>query len=200
MKRVLLGALAALCCAGASNAQEQMISEVRLMATNFCPRGWAPADGQILAIANHETLFSLLGTMYGGDGRTTFALPDLRGRVPISVGVGPGLSDRRMGQKGGSENVTLNQAQLPSHTHGAAGQVMATTTPANSPNPAGNRPALATSGAIYSDDGSGSAAMASDSVSVTVQPTGGGTAVPNMQPFLTMRYCIAMIGIYPSRN
>ena len=98
-------------------AQEPFIGEIRMFAGNFAPRGWAFCDGQLLDIASNNALFAILGTTYGGDGRTTFALPDLRGRVVIGPGTGPGLSSRRLGEKGGEERVVLNTLQIPSHTH-----------------------------------------------------------------------------------
>ncbi len=97
-----------------ANAQDPLIGEVKMFAGNFAPRGWAFCDGQILAISQHTALFSLLGTTYGGDGRTTFALPDLRGRVPVHAGTGPGLTPKSLGQKGGSERIAVDKASLPS--------------------------------------------------------------------------------------
>ena len=97
-----------------ANAQDPLIGEVKMFAGNFAPRGWAFCDGQLLAISQHSALFSLLGTTYGGDGRTTFALPDLRGRVPVHAGNGPGLTPRRLGEKGGSERIVLSRTQLSS--------------------------------------------------------------------------------------
>ena len=100
---------------------EPFVGEIRMFAGNFAPRGWAFCDGQLLAVSQNDALFSLLGTIYGGDGRTTFGLPDLRGRVPIHAGSGPGLSPRRLGAKAGAENVTLTVNQLPSHSHRLSG-------------------------------------------------------------------------------
>ena len=96
---------------------EPYVGEIRMFAGNFAPRGWAFCDGQLLAVSQNDALFSLLGTIYGGDGRTTFGLPDVRGRVPVHQGTGPGLSQRRLGSKGGSEDVTLTSNQLASHSH-----------------------------------------------------------------------------------
>jgi microcystin-dependent protein len=168
---------------------EPFIGQIMMFAGNFAPRGWATCDGQLLAISSNSALFSLLGTTYGGDGRTTFGLPDLRGRVPMHAGSGPGLSPRRLGEKGGAETVTLTVAQLPSHNHG----VTASAPPADARIPTGKRPA-STEGASY---GAGqAAAMAADMVT----PTGGSQAHDNMPPFGCINYVIALQGVYPSRN
>ncbi|MEQ9449107.1 MAG: tail fiber protein, partial [Rhodospirillaceae bacterium] len=123
MKFKLLGAAAAACAmatavAPGASAQEPYLGEITIFPYNFCPRGWAPADGQLLPIAQNTALFSLYGTMYGGDGRTTFALPDLRGRVAMHHGHGPGLTLRRIGEKFGSEANVVSIPGLPAHTHG----------------------------------------------------------------------------------
>jgi microcystin-dependent protein len=145
----------------------------------------------LLPISNNTALFSLFGTTFGGDGRTTFALPDLRGRVPMHLGQGPGLSNRALGQQGGSETNTLTANQLPPHTHSLNG----TTAAANAVDPSGN--VLANTG--RSDTYTSSAPNAQMN-SGAIGPTGGGQAVNNVQPFLTIRYCVALNGIYPSRN
>ena len=113
---------------------EPFFGEIRLFAGTFAPRGWAFADGQLLAIASNNALFSLYGTYYGGDGRTTFGLPDLRGRIPLHTGQGPGLSNRKLGAEGGRETVTINQNQLPTHNHTP---LNATTATGNSLDPVG---------------------------------------------------------------
>ena len=173
---------------------EPFLGEIRICGFNFPPRGWALCDGQILPINQNQALFSLLGTTYGGDGRTTFGLPDLRGRVPMGPRNGPGLSDRRLGEKGGTETNTLTASQLPAHTHpllghGAAGN--ANTVPGNS---------------LSNDAGVSSATYSSVAPSAPIHAasignsTGGGTAVNNVQPFLAVNFIIALVGVFPSRN
>lgn len=170
---------------------EPFIGEIMMVGYTFCPRSWAEANGQLLPISNNTALFSLFGTTFGGDGRTTFALPDLRGRVPMHVGQGSGLLNRALGQQGGSETNTLTANQLLAHSHSLNG----TTAAANAVDPLGN--VLANTG--RSDTYTTSAPNAQMS-SGAIGPTGGGQAVNNVQPFLTIRYCVALNGIYPSRN
>ncbi|WP_372922173.1 phage tail protein [Roseovarius sp.] len=170
---------------------EPFIGEIMMVGYTFCPRSWAEANGQLIPISNNTALFSLFGTTFGGDGRTTFALPDLRGRVPMHVGQGPGLSSRALGEKGGSETNTLTANQLPAHSHSLNG----TTAAANAVDPSGN--VLANTG--RSDTYTSSAPNAQMNGGA-IGPTGGGQAVNNMQPSLTIRYCVALNGIYPSRN
>ncbi len=190
---------------------EGMIGEVRGFAGNFAPRAWAFCDGQLLPISSNTALFSIIGTIYGGDGRTTFALPDLRGRVMVHPGNGPGLSSRRLGQKGGSETNTLNVTQIPSHNHSAVGKLKVNTNPADSSDPKSNYAALA-NGRVTSGGGAGGTVAANgwsasqndfgaaDGVTVTVGNTGGGQSVNNMQPWLGVNYIICMQGVFPSRN
>ena len=187
---------------------EPFIGEIIMFGGNFAPRGWAFCSGQLLAISQNTALFSILGTTYGGDGRTTFALPDLRGRAAIHAGRGPGLTQRSLGARGGSETNMLNSTQLPSHTHVATGALKVGAA-ASTDNPAGNYPGVA-SGRVTSGAGGGvqvnaSAATATgtgaaDGVNVTVGNTGGGQSVNNMQPWECVNFIIATVGIYPSRN
>jgi microcystin-dependent protein len=170
---------------------EPFIGEIRMFGGNFAPRGWAFCNGQMLSIAQNTALFSLLGTMYGGDGRTTFALPDMRGRAPIHQGQGPGLSQRPIGAKGGTEKVLLSVANLPSHTHLAR----ANSAGATQPSPAGNVPAT-TPGPSYQPAPDGGTQMNPNFIA----PSGGGQGHPNMQPFLAVSFIIALEGIFPSRN
>lgn len=173
-----------------SYADEPFIGEVRWFAGNFAPRGWANCDGQLLAISQNTALFSLLGTTYGGDGRTTFGLPDLRGRAMVHEGRGPGLSDRRLGQRSGSETEVLTASQIPSHNH----QLKANSSRGDSVLP--NDRVLANTGRtrLYSAPGS-------DSMGVTsIASSGQGDAHENMQPFITLRCIIAIQGLYPSRS
>ncbi|MFT5385337.1 MAG: microcystin-dependent protein [Saprospiraceae bacterium] len=174
--------------------QEGFLGEIRMFAGNFAPRSWAFCDGQLLAISQNTALFSILGTIYGGDGRTTFALPDLRGRVAVHPGNGPGLSSRRLGERSGQEHVTLNTTQIPSHNHatqvgvGAEGKGVVGSDVA-----AGNYIGDAT-GAFRSAAGSG------DINGVTVGNTGGSQSHNNMQPYECVNYIVALQGTYPSRN
>ena len=170
---------------------EPFVGEIRMFAGNFAPRGWAYCDGQLLAVSQNDALFSLLGTIYGGDGRTNFGLPDMRGRIPIHAGSGPGLSDRRLGAKSGSETTTVNVDQLPAHTHPSA-----STNSANEGNPAGNVVADTGSKNIYADD----AAPAVNFSSSSSQWVGGSQSHSNMMPYLCIHYIIALFGIYPSRQ
>jgi microcystin-dependent protein len=174
---------------------EPFLAEIVLFAGNFAPRGWAFCQGQILSIAQNTALFSLLGTTYGGNGQTTFALPDLRGRVPIGTGQGPGLSSYNLGQVGGTETVTLNVNNLPAHNH-----------PVNVPNtapspalasPVGNYLAPAARGGspIFAA-GPPNAAMGA----LMIGNTGGSQPFGNVQPYLAINFIIAITGIFPSRN
>lgn len=163
-----------------------------MFAGNFAPRGWAFCDGQLMAISQNDALFSLLGTIYGGDGRTTFGLPDLRGRVPVHQGTGPGLSNRRLGAKGGSENETLTTNQIPSHTHNLQGSSAAGTTD----NPSGNVLATSTSHLFYSNTATPDTAMSNTAIA----NAGGSGSHVNLMPYLCVHFIIALFGIYPSRN
>lgn len=193
--------------------EDAFLGQIIMFGGNFAPRGWAYCDGQLLSIAQNTALFSLLGTTYGGDGRTTFALPDLRGRAPIHAGTGPGLTTRRYGSRGGQENTTINITNLPNHTHAATftqtGGV--TSTPvvadeANSEDPTNNKPAIPNIGGsnlAYSNATSdGNLANGTARVTGTVQVASTGNQQPfnNMQPYLTVHYIIALIGTFPSRS
>ncbi len=177
---------------------EPYIGQIKIFAGNFAPRGYTFCDGQLLQIAQNTALFALLGTTYGGDGRTTFAVPDLRGRAPLHAGNGPGLTPRRLGERGGADDVTLTEAQLPSHNHPSplAFDANATTqAPANNSlaEPAGGgRGGGGTTPYRPSDN---SVAMAPEAVG----QTGGGQSHNNRQPLLGLNYIIALTGIYPSR-
>jgi microcystin-dependent protein len=168
---------------------DPFIAEIRIFTGDFAPRGWAFCHGQLLSIAQNTALFSLLGTTYGGNGTTNFALPDLRGRAAVGAGQGPGLSNRSLGAQGGSEKLTA--AQIPAHSHTL--QAMATTGTSNDPSlklPARSR------AASYAPVSGTPVAMASSAI------TGGGTANPAeaMPPYLAINYIIALQGIYPSRS
>lgn len=189
---------------------EPFIAQIMLFGGNFAPRGWAFCDGQLLAISEHQALFSLLGTTYGGDGRSTFALPDLRGCVPVHPGSGAGLSTRKLGQRGGQEQVRLSTNQLPSHTHAAETTIAGDVTVGVSRRPGtGNLPTntvLAGSGDVnlYADSPSGTQALGGVRTNLTATtntaPVGNGEAVDNMQPYVGINFIIALVGIFPSRN
>jgi microcystin-dependent protein len=176
---------------------EGYIGEIRLFAGNFAPRNWALCEGQLLPINSYTAVFSILGTIYGGDGRTTFGLPDLRGRTPIGPGNGPGLSSYNIGQKGGVETVTLNATQIPSHNHTATGQIKSNGGPGDAPSPAGAYFGEANDD-IYASSAGGT--MASDGVNITVGNAGGNQSHENRQPYLACYYIICLAGIYPSRS
>lgn len=169
---------------------EPFVGEIRMFAGNFAPRGWAFCDGQLLAVSQNDALFSLLGTIYGGDGRTTFGLPDVRGRIPIHAGTGPGLSPRRLGAKGGAESVTLTVNQMPSHSH----DFHASADPTTTPNPQDNVLGEAIADRIYSPTADQNLA------SSTISNIGGSRSHTNLMPFLCINYIIALFGIYPSRH
>ena len=176
--------------------QEGYIGEIRLFGGNFAPRGWALCEGQLLAISSNQALFSILGTTYGGDGRTTFALPDLRGRSAIQQGSGPGLSTIRLGEKGGTETTTLSVNNMPNHDH--------TVTPnCNTGNgkqttPKSGFPATVVQGA---NTANGYTADSNATMgATTTSKTGGGQSFNNRSPFLGLNFIIALQGVYPSRN
>lgn len=175
---------------------EGTIAEIRLFAGNFSPRSWAFCSGQILSIAQNTALFSLLGTTYGGNGATTFALPDLRGRVPVGTGQGPGLPNFTLGEIGGTETVNLLINNLPAHTHTASLSMGARNGAGNSISPTGNYPANVTNGYSNTQD----AQMAPLNGSATVGNTGGSQPFSIMSPYLGLNYIICMEGIFPSRN
>ncbi|HSD14287.1 MAG TPA: tail fiber protein [Flavobacterium sp.] len=193
MKKITILFLLTLSLFGSQKAisQEAYIGEIRMFAGNFAPVGWALCDGQLLSIAQNTALFSLLGTTYGGNGTTTFALPDLRGRVPMHPGSGPGLSPRVQGEAGGSENNTLTIAQMPAHNH----TVNASTADGDQ-----NVPTNTVPGNTKALDKE----YVSSAPNTTMSPsmigmTGQGQPVNNMQPYGTVNFIIALNGIYPSR-
>lgn len=171
------------------------IAQITLFAGNFAPRGWAFCQGQIFSIAQNTALFSLLGTTYGGNGQTTFALPDLRGRVPMQPGQGPGLAPRVLGEQGGTESVTLLTTQMPQHNHSTTVVTNGNSGPATDTIPTGN---------VWAEGGSYNSAantqMNTTAVQVTVGVSGGSQPHSNIQPFLALNFIIAIEGIYPSRN
>ena len=171
---------------------EPFTAEIRIFAGNFAPRGWAFCDGQLLPVSQNTALFSLIGTTYGGDGRSTTALPNLQGRAPMHPGRGPGLTDRRLGQRGGVETVTLTEAQMPNHNH----TVFAQNVTSNSNDPAGKHWSRPFGGPVAYHHSSNHVPMAEQAVS----SAGGSQAHNNMQPFMAINFIIALVGLYPSRS
>ncbi len=167
------------------------IGEIRMFAGNFAPKDWAFCSGGILAIQQNSSLFSLLGTTYGGDGRTSFALPEMRGRVPIGQGNGAGLSRRPLAEKGGREEVTLTELNLPRHTHSLQG----TTNSADKESPENAMLAMV-SGEFYATDATAPEAM----MSAEVKAAGDSQPHNNLAPYLGVNFIIALVGLYPSRN
>lgn len=195
-----------------SPSGEGMLGSVCIFGGNFVPRGYAMAKGDLIAISSNTALFSLLGTIYGGDGRTTFALPDLRGRAAIGFGQGPGLSPYAIGAKGGLETVTLTALQMPTHSHTAtstatttAATLNAATDAVTSADPTGHSLTNTGRTSFYSATAP-SVAMHAGSVSVTtevstiIENAGGNQAHENRMPYLAMNYIIALQGVFPSRQ
>jgi microcystin-dependent protein len=174
------------------------VAEIRPFCFNFAPKGWALCNGQLFPISQNTALFSLLGWTYGGDGQTTFALPNLQGRVPMHAGQGPGLSLRNLGEAGGTETVTL--AQMPAHSHSFSG----TSGAADSRNPGPGSAYARSTNAQGATGGNYYALGTSPGTgplnAATVAPSGGGQPHNNMQPYLTINWCIALQGIFPPRN
>ncbi len=175
-------------------AAEPFVGEIMMFGGNFCPRGWANADGQLLQVNQNDALFSLLGTMYGGDGRTTFGLPDLRGRVPLHVGQGPGLTNRRQGSRGGKENHALNIAEMPKHQHA----LNASNGKGSQTVPTGNLLAHESRKSPIYDIASNRGLTPMNKAAI--EAVGKSQPHNNMQPFLGIRFCVALQGVYPSRN
>jgi microcystin-dependent protein len=171
---------------------EGYLAQIIMFAGNFAPRNWAYCQGQLLAISANTALFSLLGTTYGGDGRTTFQLPDFRGRTAVGTGQGPGLSNRTLGQNGGSETNIMTTAQMPSHGHPTAVAVSTSTGEEAS----SNGQYIASHAGAFNEDPTAGANLGG----VSSGNTGGNQPQNNMQPFLGMNYVICLQGIFPSRN
>lgn len=190
-KRIIFFAILVFSLTNFSQAQEGFIGEIRMFAGNFAPRNWAFCDGQLLSISSNTALFSILGTQYGGDGRTTFGLPDLRGRFAMHAGDGPGLTPRPFnGISGGSENHILTVNNLPSHSHLVA---IPSAQEGDSDSPNGN---------FISGDGVNGFKSISDGNlnSFSTENSGSNTAINHMPPYNTVRYIICLTGTYPSRN
>lgn len=170
---------------------DPFVAEIRIFAGNFAPKGWAFCDGQLLPLSQNTALFSLLGTTYGGNGKSNFALPDLTGRAPMHPGQGPGLSLRSLGESTGTATVTLLQTEVPSHTH----SVRAATIRSDSTNPEGKVMARADGTRAYADLASGTTILSPQAHA----PAGGDTPHNNMQPYLTLHFIIALQGVFPPR-
>jgi microcystin-dependent protein len=170
---------------------EPFIAEIKIFAGNFAPRGYAFCNGQLLPISQNTALFSLIGTTYGGDGRTTTALPNLEGRAPLHPGLGPGLTHRRLAERGGVETVTLTEGQMPNHTHAMQG----VTNPAEQSDPTNATLARSVGGNAYA-----AASNLVDLADAVLPDAGGGQSHTNMQPYLAIHFIIALVGVYPSRS
>ncbi len=213
MKRFALTCLSAAMLSGGFSAPasadvDPFMGTIQAFGANFCPRGWAPANGQLLAISSHSALFSLLGTMYGGDGRNNFALPDLRGRMNMHAGHGPGLTPQKVGGRGGLEEVYPNIQTMANHTH-TLGVTISSYARASKDSPSTNTPS---GGYVATHDSIDLFAAASDplvamgpnsadfTISATAGASGGSQPLYNVQPVLGMITCIALEGRYPSRS
>jgi len=175
---------------------EPFIGEIKMVGFGFAPRGWAFCDGQLLPISQNTALFSLLGTTFGGDGRTSFGLPDLRGRVAIHPGTGPGLPTYNWGQRGGNFETALTVANLPAHTH--TGRIVASGDAANTSDPTGHALALAEA---YSDQVLASTSPRTRAGTVEIDSSGGSNqGFSNQPPYLGIFHVIALQGVFPSRN
>ena len=172
---------------------DPFVAEIRIFPFNFPPKGWAWCDGQLLPLSQNTALFSLLGTTYGGNGKSNFALPDLQGRAPMHPGQGPGLSLHDLGETGGSETVSLLESEIPSHSHA----LMCLPAPGDSPTPQANSIARVIGATPYQGPAGSALTMMSDQM---VAPAGGDQPPNNLQPYLTFYFCIAMQGVFPPRT
>jgi microcystin-dependent protein len=171
---------------------DPFVAEIRIFPFNFAPKGWAWCDGQLLPLSQNTALFSLLGTTYGGNGKSNFALPDLQGRAPMHPGQGPGLSLHDLGETGGSDTVTLLQSEIPAHSHGTS----ASAADGNVQSPAGQKLATGVGGIVpYAAPGAVTPLSQN-----ALPPAGGSLPHNNMQPYLTFYFCIALQGVFPPRG
>ncbi|MCG8406614.1 MAG: tail fiber protein [Phycisphaerales bacterium] len=174
---------------------EPFVAEIRIFAGNFAPRGWAFCDGQLLPISQNTALFALIGTIYGGDGQSTTALPNMQGRAPVHPGQGPGLTPKQLGQKGGVEMVTLSEAQMPNHTH----TMRAAPDPADLRVP-NNLRAFARAQDLYLDTSVTPNAPLVDMATQALPSAGGSQSHNNLQPYIVLNYIIALEGLFPSQS
>jgi microcystin-dependent protein len=201
LKKILVataGGITTLAVASPALAQDTFLGQIIETPYNFCPRGYTPADGQILSISQNTALFALLGTTYGGNGQTTFALPDLRGRESVHVGQGPGLQDYVLGELDGSETITLTTALLPIHSHIGhlvGSSALPDTEKVKKATPATFAPATESQ---YNRTVAPDTVMAAGSITTAAE--GGGQPFANREPYLVLRFCIATEGIFPARN
>lgn len=179
-----------------AQAQDPFIAQLQLFGTPWCPKGWLPASGTLLSINQYQALYSLIGTTYGGDGRATFALPNLNGRTPIGFGQGNGLSNYAIGQSGGAQFTTLTVNQMPAHTH--SGVMMGSTSSGTIDNPQGQVLASFPAGINAYSATTATVDMAQNTLMTT--NTGGNQSFSNMQPYLVMTWCVATVGVFPSRG
>ncbi|AMB60046.1 phage tail protein [Microterricola viridarii] len=175
---------------------DPFVAEIRMFPFNFAPKGWAWCDGQLLPLSQNTALFSLLGTTYGGDGKSTFALPDLNGRSPLHHGQGPGLSLYDLGQSGGESAITLLESEIPSHSHG----LQARNAPGTSTSAQDNVPAIPRSGRAQQRGFAPASAPASNLNLAAVAPAGGNQPHNNLPPYLTLYFAIALQGVFPPRQ
>jgi len=171
---------------------DPFVAEIRIFPFNFAPKGWAFCDGQILPLSQNTALFSLLGTTYGGDGKSNFALPNMQGNAPMHPGQGPGLSLHDLGETGGSETVSLLESEIPSHSHG----LMASNQPGEDPQAVAEAFARSVGANLYQASNANVGPMYDG----TIAPAGGDQPHNNMQPYLTLNFCIALQGVYPPRT
>ena len=172
---------------------DPFVAEIRIFPFNFAPRGWAFCDGQILPLSQNTALFSLLGTTYGGNGQSDFALPNMQGNAPMHPGQGPGLSLHDLGETGGSETVTLLESEIPGHNHSIGAQNVPL---GGTASPAGNTFNRPASGNLYDNTNTRLVPLADQALA----PAGGDQPHNNMQPYLTLNFCIALQGVYPPRT
>ncbi len=172
---------------------DPFVAEIRIFPFNFAPRGWAFCDGQLLPISQNTALFSLLGTTYGGDGRSNFALPDLQGRAPMHPGQGPGLSLHDLGETGGSDTVTLVQSEMPAHAHTLSGSSQ----PGEDATPGSEALARSVGASLYQTTTNANIVQLGPSA---LSPAGGSLPHNNLQPYLTLSFCIALQGVFPPRG
>ncbi len=171
---------------------DPFVAEIRIFPFNFSPKGWAFCDGQILPLSQNTALFSLLGTTYGGDGRSNFALPDLQGSAPMHPGQGPGLSLHDLGETSGSDTVTVLQSEMPGHSHG----LMASGQPGEDATAGGEDLARSVGASLYQMTNANPVALSQSAL----PPAGGSQPHNNLMPYLTLNFCIALQGVFPARN